>query len=103
MKDVQDRIKEFEDRCKSMQIAFRSNDEAVAIVVPKRNIETWIHYLDGKSVNEIDKFPKLDREHGCKLAVDYLVRLCKTTGIKPDAPPALAEACKEYNRIRVIQ
>jgi hypothetical protein len=101
-KDVQDRINEFEDKCKSMQIPFRDSDEAVAIVVPKRNIETWIHYLNGELVNEEDDYPKLDQERGCKLAVNHLVRMCKSTGIKPDAPPALAEACKEYYRTRMI-
>lgn len=102
LKDVQDRIKEFEDRCKSMEIAFRSNNEAVAIVVPKRNIETWIHYLNGGLVNEKDEYPKLDQERSCKPAVNHLVGLCKTTGIESDAPPALAAACKEYQRIRLI-
>lgn len=99
IKEVQDRIDEFEDRCRSMPIAFRGNDEAVAILVPKRNIETWIHYLNGKSVNEEDGYPKLDQESGCKPAVNHLVGLCKSTGIQPDAPPSLAAACKEYRRI----
>jgi hypothetical protein len=101
-KDVKDRIEEFEDKCKSMQIPFRDSDEAVAIVVPKRNIETWIHYLNRESVNEEDNYPKLDQERSCKLAMNHLVGLCKSTGIKPDAPPALAAACEEYCRIRMI-
>jgi len=100
-KDVQDRIDEFEDACRSMQIPFRCNDEAVAMVVPKLNIETWIHYLNGKPVNEKDEYPKLDRERGCGLAVHHLVELCKSTGLKPDAPPALKAACIEYNRITI--
>ncbi|MGO9120344.1 MAG: hypothetical protein ACLQPD_22355, partial [Desulfomonilaceae bacterium] len=84
-----------------MQIPFRDSDEAVAIVVPKRNIETWIHHLNGEFVNEEDDYPKLDQERGCKLAVNHLVGLCKSTGLKPDAPPALAAACEEYYRIRM--
>ena len=101
-KDVQTRIAEFEGACNSMQIAFRAGGEAVAIAVPRRNIETWIHYLDGELVNEQDPYPKLDRERGCKPAVDNLVQLCKSSGLTPDAPPALAAACDEYNiRIKV--
>lgn len=102
LKSIQDRINEFEDACNSQQIPFRAVDEAVGIAVPRRNIETWIHYLDGELVNEQDSYPKLDRERGCKAAVDNLVQLCKSSGLTPDAPPALAAACDEYNiRIKV--
>lgn len=97
LKSIQDRINEFEEACNSQQVPFRAVDEAVAIAVPRRNIETWIHYLDGELVNEQDPYPKLDRERGCKPAVDNLVQLCKSSGLTPDAPPALAAACDEYN------
>ena len=102
-KSVQDRIIDFEAACNSRQIAFRAADEAVAIAVPKRNIETWIHFLSGESVNEENIYPKLNRERGCKPAVDRLVQLCRSTGLSPDAPYSLATACDEYNaRIRPI-
>ncbi len=102
-KSVQDRINDFEAACNSRQIAFRAADEAVAIAVPKRNIETWIRYLSGRPVNEQDAYPKLKRERKCKPAVDRLVQLCRSTGLTPDAPQALATACDEYNtRIRPI-
>ena len=102
-RSVQDRINEFEMACDSMQIGFRADDEAVAIAVPKRNIETWICYLSGCSVNEQDNYPKLKRERGCKPAVDHLVELCHSTGLATDAPEALAAGCQEYNvRIRPV-
>lgn len=101
-KEIPDRINEFKGQCESMQIPFRASDEAVGFVVPKRNIETWIHYLNGEQVNEKDDYPKLDQERGCKLAVNNLVGLCKSTGIKSDAPPSLAAACEEYGRIRTL-
>jgi len=103
-RDVQDRINEFGEACNSMAIAFRTDGEAVAIAVPKRNIETWIHFLSGESVNEEDVYTKLNRERGCKPAVDYLVELCRTTRLTADAPHALALACDEYtNRIVPIK
>jgi len=102
-KSVQDRINEFKDECRSKGISFRTYDEPVAIAVPKRNIETWIHYLNGEQVNEDITYPKLDRERSCKPAVDKLVRLCRSTGLAEDAPSALSAACDEYNtRIRPI-
>jgi len=100
-KSVQDRINEFEGACNSIQIAFRAVDEAVAIAAPKRNIETWIHYLSGQQVNEQEPFPKLGRARKCKPAVDHLVELCRATGLAANAPQALVAACDEYNvRIR---
>jgi len=99
---VQDRIAELKAECDSLQIPFRRSDEAVAIVVPKRNVETWIHYLNGKKVNEEDNYAKLDQERDCRPAVNQLVELCKSTGIRPDAPPSLAAACAEYGRVSMI-
>jgi len=102
-REVRDRIDEFENVCRSMAVAFREADEAVAIAVPKRNIETWIHYLNGRQVNEEDPYPKLQRERACKPAVDHLVELCHSTGLPDDAPEALAASRDEYNqRIRPI-
>lgn len=98
--DVQSRIKGFEDACNSRQIPFRAADEAVAIIVPKRNIETWLHYLSGEAVDEERDYPKLAKERGCKLAVDQLVRMCKSAGLPTEAPSALAAACDEYGRVK---
>ncbi len=97
LRTVNDRIKEFENECKDNTTPFRTQDENVAILVPKRNIETWIHYLHGNQVNEVNSYPKLDRERGCKPGVDELVKLCRTTGLEPNAPSALAMACDEYD------
>lgn len=102
--DVQDRINQFERACDSIQIAFRTDGEAVAIAVPKRNIETWIHYLNAGPVNEQDAYPRLERERECKPAVDHLVELCHSTGLETDSPQALVAGCDEYNvRIRPIR
>jgi hypothetical protein len=38
---VANRIKGFSQACQDAQIPFRSQDERVMFVVPKRNIETW--------------------------------------------------------------
>lgn len=103
VRDVQDRIREFEDECNSLQIPFRGGDEAVAIAVPRRNIETWIKYLNDGDVDERNIYPKLGRERECNQAVLKLVRLCKSTGLPTNSPPALVHACGEYNtRIRPL-
>ncbi len=102
-KEAQERIDELERACHSREIAFRTDDETVAIAVPKRNIETWIHYLGGETVNERDAYPKLVKKRHCKPAVDHLVKLCKSTGPPPGAPSSLAMACDEYStRIKPV-
>lgn len=101
---VRDRIHEFENECVSRQISFRTDDEAVAIAVPKRNIETWIYFLNGEKVDEETGYAKLSRERECKPAVDNLVNLCQAKGLSSEAPPALATACEEYNvRIKPLR
>jgi hypothetical protein len=52
----------------------RRPDDRIALLFPKRNIETWIHFLtDGEPVNEDDPYPKLrGRESECHAAVDRL-------------------------------
>jgi hypothetical protein len=85
--------------CREEGVSFRSEGESVAIVIPKRNIETWIRYLEeipGTGVDEEIKYPKLQRERECKPAVDRLLELCKTTGLPANAPPSLTAACSEY-------
>ena len=103
LKAVQDRINELKNECEFKKIPFRTGDEAVGIAVPKRNIETWIHYLNGGFVNEDDSYPKLVRERGCGPGVTNLVKLCASTGLAADAPSALLAACEEYGtRIKPI-
>jgi len=103
LRDVQDRIRDFEETCNSLHLPFRTDDEAVAIAIPKRNIETWIRHLNGEEVDERNIYPKLGRERECNRAALNLVRLCKMTGLRDNAPPAMVHACGEYNmRIRPL-
>jgi hypothetical protein len=95
-KKIPDRLAEFGNECKKLEIPFRTDDEAVGIAIPKRNIETWIHYLNGEQANEDDVYPKLDRARGCKPAVDKLIEWCSSTGLASDAPSSLLAACDEY-------
>ena len=97
--DVKDRLKEFESECDSRQIPFRSGEEAVAIAVPKRNIETWIHYLNEGQANENapKTYNKLERASGCQPAVNELIKLCKGKGLPENAPASLKAACEDYN------
>ena len=78
----------------------REPNEAIAIFVPKRNIETWIHYLQGETVNEEDAYAKFkNNEAVCKTAVEDLADRCYSQSLPEDAPPSLQAACGELQRL----
>jgi hypothetical protein len=78
----------------------REPNEAIAIFVPKRNIETWIHYLQGETVNEEDAYAKFEKnEAACKTAVEDLADRCYSQSLPEDAPRSLQAACGELQRL----
>ena len=80
--------------------AKRGSNEAIAIFVPKRNIETWIHYLQGETVNEEAVYAKFkNNEAICKTAVEDLADRCYSQSLPEDAPPSLQAACGELQRL----
>ena len=46
----------------------RRTDEHIAVLVPKRNIETWIVYLQGISVDEESDYKRHPLAENCKQA-----------------------------------
>jgi len=72
----------------------RRGDEEICILVPKRNIETWIYALFGNEVNEIEAYAKLENEGDCQPAVETLVVYLQNT--RPDdLIPSLERGCRE--------
>jgi hypothetical protein len=74
----------------------RQDGERVAIFVPARNIETWLAYLDGQTVNEGDAYPRLPRERDCQRHVERLHEMCRQGELREPAPPSLKAACEEF-------
>jgi hypothetical protein len=78
----------------------RKPNEAIAIFVPKRNIETWIRYLQGETVNEEDDYAKFEKnEAACKTAVEDLADRCYSQSLPENAPRSLQAACGELQRL----
>ncbi|MEH2450862.1 hypothetical protein [Nostoc sp.] len=97
-------LKELDDALIEDSQELRKPDEKIAIFVPKRNIETWIHYLrTGEVVEEegenskYSKFPK--NEAICKPGVEQLANQCSQGSLDENAPPSLQAACEELQRI----
>jgi hypothetical protein len=95
---------DLDNACKTMDVASRTPTECVAFVIPRRNIETWLGYLSGQTVDEITDYSPHGSHRAnkstCESAVRTLAEYCYNQK-KPKVPfPAsLDEACKEARRI----
>ena len=95
-REVAARIGQVENACDEAGCEPRQANERVAIFVPARNIETWLAYLDGQTVDENQAYPRLERERDCQRHVDCLFDMCQRGALRNPAPPSLDAACVEY-------
>lgn len=96
-------IADFQEACKKVPVPFRTDKEPVAILVPKRNIETWIYFLEHQSPVDETKDYKTQVHHGisivsCKQPVRLLDEICSDNN-RANWPPSLAAACSEIQRL----
>ena len=98
--DVAQRYKQLEDACNLRDIPPRTSSDNVAILVPRRNIETWLAYLNGEEVNETTEYPKLERENECSQHVEELWKMCtRDQKLRVPSPASLEVACDEYRKL----
>ena len=84
-------------RCSAEFVRNRFPKELV--LVPTWNIEAWIAYLDGQSVDEQkDDYPRLRRPRECAPHVAALVDMCQRGKLREPAPSSLTTGCTEYRR-----
>lgn len=97
---VPNRLAQLEQALEEKTLPRRLADDKIAIFVPKRNIETWIHYVMGETVNEEHAYPKFPKDEGaCKPFVEALAGQCQQAGLADDAPHSMQLACAELQRI----
>lgn len=95
---VDERTRQVEASAVDAGLPGRTAADRVAVFVPARNIETWLAYLDGQTVDEAraQPYPRLDRERDCQAHVDRLFEMCKRGALRQPAPASLNVACTEY-------
>jgi hypothetical protein len=86
--------------CSDAGIEPNISKDNVAFVIPKRNIESWITWLNGGKVDETTAYPKLTNQSECQPAVEKLHDLCQQKTAPPDFPESLAAACIEYRKVK---
>ena len=97
---VRRRQAELDEACRLNEIEIRRGDERVLVLVPTWNVETWIAYLDGQSVDETKgDYPRVARPRECQPRVGTLAAMCRDGRLRAPAPPSLEAACTEYARL----
>lgn len=95
---VDDRHRQLDAKLREVGQKPRAADERIMLLVPRRNVETWIHYLRGNPVDEETVYPRLERERDCQPAVDRLVKIHRSEPPE-DCHPSLVRALDELKRL----
>lgn len=87
--------------CRREGVRQRDDRDPVLVIVPRRNIETWLTYLGGATVDEDTEYLKPKRDGDCVAQADALFRMChEVQRLDEGAPPSLREACEEYPKLQ---
>ena len=97
---VSERIETLAQKCQEEHVAWRDASEPIILIIPRRNIETWLAYLRGQDVDETSVYPKYAAEADCREEVRVLDEMCKRKALRKPAPPSLEAACQEFERFR---
>ncbi len=96
---IQHRLEQLNESLTNDNQMPRQKAERISVFVPKRNIETWIIFGQGQSVDEEKPYPKLRKESDCSDAVRRLANEVCTKLLPDHAPSSLHHACEEIKRI----
>lgn len=97
--EVSRRKAQLNKACQTRGITTRSADEAALFLVPKRNIESWLRYLNDQEWNETENFRLATNDGLAKEAARSLHRMCfDEQKLKQPAPASLVDACLEWER-----
>ncbi len=88
------RVRQLDKALQEAEQKVRQRSEPIAVLVPKRHIETWIRCLCGHAVNESDSFRRSVDNKDIKPAVDEFLRRC-SHDVPPTWPPSLKAGCTE--------
>ena len=91
---------QLEGECERQGVPGRQGGDRVVVIVPRRNIETWLAWLDGSNVDECGRYPRLPRERDCATHARRLYDMChEAQRLREPVPPSLRESCEEYRRL----
>jgi hypothetical protein len=91
---VEERLRQFERSLDQAQQNRRGEGERIALLVPKRNVETWVFHLLGNNVNEDEDYKRRVASSDLKNAVAAFAEACPSR-VAEIRVPSLQHACNE--------
>ena len=86
--------------CEERRITPPNDADQLLVCVPTWNIETWLAYLGGETVDETRSgYPRLDRPRDCGPLVKELAKMCRDRSLRAPYPPSLQDTCTRYQRL----
>lgn len=106
-RSVQARHRELDNACTSVEppVPVRTAADPVAWLVPRRTLETWIHFLlSGLGVDEHTEYPHLrGHEADAEPAAVIFAEHARAATVPPAAPPSLVMGLEELRRVLPIE
>jgi hypothetical protein len=99
---VDNRRKQFADELTKHGLDARGHDEAIAVIVPRYETETWLHHYRGqRDVVETESYAKFSNDQAAAAAptVDALLALVEGRATVPTNLPSLALSIVELRRL----
>lgn len=97
---VEQRVRQLDDALHGVGHVRRQGHERIAIVIPRRNIESWVHFAETREIDETTDFKQRYRgTKACRNAADVAIDACRTNADQSQIPPSLAVACQELRRV----
>ena len=96
---VDERLQQFKNSLVQDGQSDRNATDRIALLVPKRNVETWIFYLLGNEANEEDNYKNRVSSSDIKEAVAAFANRCPQKANEISLP-SLRHACDELTAFR---
>jgi hypothetical protein len=99
-RSIQDRMQQLDQALTEVHLEKRSPDEAICLLIPKRNIETWIHYLLTSSADEETDYKRPEKTgEECKEAAQRLAETHPLQSPPAEFLPSLQQGWRELKRV----
>lgn len=95
-----ERKNQLDDACNAADVPLRSESDRLLVFIPKRNIETWIKYFDGATVNEEEDYAHFlnGHESDCYPAAEKMATEFSVENFIFELP-SLQSAHNEYSNL----
>ncbi len=99
-KTLQERKVQLNEACEAANVSVRTETDKMLVFIPKRNVETWIKYFDGETVDEEQDYAHYlnGHESDCYSAAESMSAQFSSGGFVSELS-ALQEAYGEYTRL----